>query len=50
MRSIKLPAIGAADLPPGIRFGQRVERLAYRLLHGAPRWVAAARPPASGSR
>lgn len=38
MRSVKLPAIGVADLPPGIRFGQRVERLAYRLRHGAPTW------------
>lgn len=40
MRSIKLPAIGVADLPPGIRVGQRVERLAYRLIHGAPQWEA----------
>lgn len=41
MRSIKVPAIGKADLPPGIRFGQAVERFAYRLLHGAPRWEPA---------
>ncbi len=42
MRSIKLPAIGVADLPPGIRFGQRIERAAYRLLHGRPRWESPA--------
>lgn len=40
VRSIKVAAIGWDALPPGIRFGQRLERLAYRLLHGAPRWVA----------
>ncbi len=49
MRSIKLPAIGVAALPPGIRAGQRVERLAYRLLHGAPRWVDVEDPHATGS-
>lgn len=38
VRSIKVNAIGWEALPPGIRFGQRVERIAYRLLHGAPRW------------
>jgi predicted HAD superfamily phosphohydrolase YqeG len=47
VRSIKLRAIGWTELPPGIRFGQRVEQLCYRLLHGAPRWdsVPATQPP-----
>ncbi|MCA9722385.1 MAG: HAD hydrolase-like protein, partial [Gemmatimonadetes bacterium] len=35
-RSIKLAAIAPETLPPGIRAGQRVERLLYRLLHGRP--------------
>jgi predicted HAD superfamily phosphohydrolase YqeG len=39
VRSIKVDAIGWERLPWGIRFGQRVEQLCYRLLHGAPRWV-----------
>jgi predicted HAD superfamily phosphohydrolase YqeG len=38
VRSIKVAAIGWRALPPGIRAGQRIERLVYRLLHGAPRW------------
>ena len=38
VRSLKLPAIGPETLPPGIRMGQVVERLVYRLLHGAPVW------------
>ncbi len=38
VRSIKLPAIGPETLPPSIRMGQVVERLVYRLLHGAPVW------------
>jgi predicted HAD superfamily phosphohydrolase YqeG len=38
VRSIKLPAIGPASLPPGIRIGQVLERGIYRLLHGAPVW------------
>jgi predicted HAD superfamily phosphohydrolase YqeG len=38
VRSIKLPAIGPETLPPGIRFGQLVEGVAYRVLHGAPIW------------
>ncbi len=38
VRSIKLSAIGPESLPRGIRMGQMVERLVYRLLHGAPVW------------
>ncbi len=38
VRSIKLPAIGPETLPPGIRVGQVVERVMYRLLYGAPVW------------
>lgn len=38
IRSIKLPAIGPETLPPGIRFGQRVENLLFRLFHGRPVW------------
>lgn len=38
IRSIKLPAIGPETLPRGIRFGQWVERMLYRLLHGRPAW------------
>lgn len=45
VRSIKVAAIGWQHLPPGIRFGQRVERLAYRVLHGAPRWEHPELPP-----
>jgi predicted HAD superfamily phosphohydrolase YqeG len=38
IRSIKLPAIGPETLPPGIRIGQWIERMLYRLLHGRPAW------------
>lgn len=38
IRSVKLPAIGPETLPPGIRFGQRVENFLFRLLHGRPVW------------
>ena len=38
VRSIKLSAIGPESLPRSIRMGQMVERLVYRLLHGAPVW------------
>lgn len=38
VRSIKVAAAGWKLLPPGIRFGQRVEQLCHRVLHGAPRW------------
>lgn len=38
VRSIKVAAAGWKLLPPGIRFGQRVEQLCHRVMHGAPRW------------
>jgi predicted HAD superfamily phosphohydrolase YqeG len=38
IRSVKIPAIGPESLPPGIRIGQRIERLLYRVLHGRPVW------------
>lgn len=41
VRSIKVPTLGRAAFPAGVRMAQRAEGVLYRVLHGAPRWEGA---------